>query len=240
MVFELLMFVAVSETVKLPICWSYVWVGFCIALVVLSPKFQFHDVAQVERSVKATVNGSVPATGEPLKSATGAVVLNVAVIVVSALIVMVHVPFPEHPPPLHPIKVEHVPAWAVRVMIVPSVYASVQSVLLISQFMPDGLLVTEPPPVPVLETVRVYCGTTPVPVNDASTVGVSGSFDGIESVAVFAPAEVGLNVICIWHVPDAGRVMPVHVSVCFVNSDGFVPVIVVVPMMRSPVPMFVI
>ncbi len=48
------------------------------------------------------------------------VVLNVAVTVLAASIVTVHVPVPEHPPPLHPANVE-APGVAVSVTDVPLV-----------------------------------------------------------------------------------------------------------------------
>jgi hypothetical protein len=48
--------------------------------------------------------------------------LNVAVTFLTASIVTVHVPVPEHPSPNHPAKVEFAPAVAVRVTDVPESY----------------------------------------------------------------------------------------------------------------------
>jgi hypothetical protein len=43
------------------------------------------------------------------------------VTVVAVVTVTTHVPVPEHPPPVQPVKIEPVPALAVRVTIVPLV-----------------------------------------------------------------------------------------------------------------------
>jgi hypothetical protein len=77
---------------------------------------------------------------------------KVAVTVVAAFKVMAHVPVPEQPPPLQPVKVEPAAGVAVRVMAVPLAYAAMQVGL---QEMPAGLLVTVPIPVPALLTVSV-------------------------------------------------------------------------------------
>ncbi len=77
---------------------------------------------------------------------------KVAVIDVSAVMVIVQVLVPVHPPPDQPEKIEPVSAVAVRVTDVPLLYASEQSV---PQLTPAGLEVTVPPPVPALVTVRV-------------------------------------------------------------------------------------
>ena len=44
---------------------------------------------------------------------------NVAVTVVAAVIVTVHVPVPPHPPPLQPVKIEPASGVAVRLTVVP-------------------------------------------------------------------------------------------------------------------------
>ena len=54
-----------------------------------------------------------------LKLPTGGGGANVAVIVVSELIVTTHVPVPEHPPPDHPEKELSVSGIAVKVTVVP-------------------------------------------------------------------------------------------------------------------------
>jgi hypothetical protein len=76
----------------------------------------------------------------------------VAVTVVAAVSVTVHVPVPEQPPPLQPVKVEPAAGTAVRVTVVPLAQAAIQ---VEPQEMPAGLLVTVPTPGPVLLTVRV-------------------------------------------------------------------------------------
>ncbi len=83
-------------------------------------------------------------------------VLKVAVHVLLAFIVMVHVVlFPQlAQSPLQPPKVEPEAGAAVSVTDVPELYASEQSA---PQFIPPSLLVTVPEPVPDLVMVRVYC-----------------------------------------------------------------------------------
>jgi hypothetical protein len=50
-----------------------VWLEFRVVAVPLSPKVHDHAVGElVEVSVKATVRGTVPLRGEPVKTATGA------------------------------------------------------------------------------------------------------------------------------------------------------------------------
>jgi hypothetical protein len=49
-------------------------------------------------------------------------VLNTAVTAVAAFIVTTHVPVPEHPPPLHPVKLLPESGVAVRVTDVPDMY----------------------------------------------------------------------------------------------------------------------
>jgi hypothetical protein len=66
--------------------------------------------------------------------------------------VTVHVPVPEHAPD-QPAKLEPVSGVAVRVTLVP---ASKNAAHVGSQWMPSGLLVTVPDPVPAFVTVSVY------------------------------------------------------------------------------------
>src|SRR5438046_1785759 len=77
--------------------------------------------------------------------------LKVAVTVVAAETVTTHVPVPEHPPPLQPVKVEPAAGAAVSVTAVPLVKLAEQ---VTPQVIPAGVLVTVPMPVPALETVR--------------------------------------------------------------------------------------
>ena len=79
-------------------------------------------------------------------------VLNVAVIVVLAEMVVLHVPVPEQPPPDHPANVEPDAGVAVRVVAVPVVIPETEHV--VPQFIepPDDVIV--PVPVPDLVMVR--------------------------------------------------------------------------------------
>src|SRR5260221_4133559 len=82
--------------------------------------------------------------------------LKFAVTVVAALIVTLHDPVPEQPPPLQPLNVDPPAAAAVRATTVPLLYLAVQ---VDPQLIPAGLDVTVPLPVPDLLTVRFNCWT---------------------------------------------------------------------------------
>jgi hypothetical protein len=91
-------------------------------------------------------------------------VLKVAVTVVSAFTVTVHVAALPQPPPLHPENVEPEAAVAVRPTLVPPTTVSVQALPHVS---PAGVLVTVPVPVPF----RVTASVTPARlVTDPVTV----------------------------------------------------------------------
>src|SRR5213592_1313520 len=77
---------------------------------------------------------------------------NVAVTVVAAFNVTVHVPVPEQPPPLQPLNVDPAAGAAVKVTAVPLEYVAAQ---VAPQEMPAGILVTVPIAWPVLLKVRV-------------------------------------------------------------------------------------
>jgi hypothetical protein len=79
--------------------------------------------------------------------------VNVAVTVVLEDILTTQVPVPEHPPPDQPVKLELVLAEAVKVTL-----PLKEALQVAPQFMPAGLDVTVPEPVPDLLTVRVYEG----------------------------------------------------------------------------------
>ncbi len=70
--FEPATFVTIKETVKVPSV-VYVWVGFCSADELPSPKSQDHAVGvPVDRSVKVTCMGAgPPVVGVPVKDAVG-------------------------------------------------------------------------------------------------------------------------------------------------------------------------
>src|SRR2546428_2454428 len=80
---------------------------------------------------------------------------KVAVTVVAAESVIVHVPVPEQPPPLQPVKAEPLAGLAVRVTTVPLAKLAVH---VAPQVMPDGALVTVPEPVPAAVTVSANVG----------------------------------------------------------------------------------
>jgi hypothetical protein len=119
------------------------------------------------QSTPAGTDVTVP-TPAPARTTVNVCVttLNVAVTVVAALSVTTQVPVPEHPPPLHPAKVEDPPGVAVSVTTVPDVKSAAQTV---PQFTPAGADDTVPDPVPVRATVRV-CGAS---ANVAVTVAAA-------------------------------------------------------------------
>jgi hypothetical protein len=89
----------------------------------------------------------------PLGAVTVMYCVNVAVTAVSAFMVTLQVPVPEHPPPLHPAKSESEFLDAVRVTEVP-VLKPAEHVE--PQLIPVGELVTVPLPVPAFVNVRIY------------------------------------------------------------------------------------
>jgi hypothetical protein len=103
------------------------------------------------------------------------------------------------------------------------------------------LIPTEPKVLDAGDTVISGAAVVvPVPVRLTFSAGLSGSFDGIESVAVFAPTAEGSNVtVSVFEVP-AARVWPDAVSPDFANWAASVPVIVTVPMVRLAEPVFCI
>src|SRR5207245_8932650 len=80
---------------------------------------------------------------------------KVAVTVVAAESVIVHVPVPEQPPPLQPVKAEPLAGLAVRVTTVPLAKLAEQ---VAPQVMPAGPLVTVPAPVAAVDTGREHVG----------------------------------------------------------------------------------
>ena len=80
---------------------------------------------------------------------------KLAVTVVSAPNVTVHVDVPLQPPPFHPIKTEPWAAVAVSVTALPVANGAAQ---VVPQLMPDGLVVTTPAPVPAFETASTLAG----------------------------------------------------------------------------------
>src|SRR5207247_6584939 len=81
--------------------------------------------------------------------------VKVAVTVVAAESVTTHVPAPEQPPPLQPVKVEPAAGVAVNVTAVPLVKLAEQ---VRPQLIPTGALVTVPLPAPALLTVSAKVG----------------------------------------------------------------------------------
>ena len=79
------------------------------------------------------------------------VALNVAVTVVAAVNVTLHVAVPEHPPPLHPVNVDPEAGTAVKVITVPPAKFAEH---VDGHEIPAGALVTVPLPVPASVTVN--------------------------------------------------------------------------------------
>src|SRR5690606_16511120 len=99
--------------------------------------------------------------------------LKVAVTLVAALIVTVHVPAPPHPPPLQPANVEPLAGAAVSVTEVPGAYDWSQSV---PQLMPAGIDVTVPVPLPLrLTTSELLSAKGASTVTGAVTVRLHGA-----------------------------------------------------------------
>ena len=87
---------------------------------------------------------------------------------VAAFVVTMQVPVPEQPPPLQPVKVEPASGVAVRVTAVPTVNEAEQAA---PQEIPEGALLTVPPPVPVLVTLRANdCWTKPAVTEAAALI----------------------------------------------------------------------
>ena len=130
-----------------------------------------------------------PVSNPSAKSISVTVVASkLAVTDVLDVSVMVQIPVPEQPPPLHPVNVELESAVAVSVTTVPDVYGSEQSG---PQSIPAGLLVTVPPPVPVLFTVSVGedC-TLKFAVTDSLAVNVMVQFPVPEHPPPLQPVKV--------------------------------------------------
>jgi hypothetical protein len=87
--------------------------------------------------------------------------LKLAVTLAAAFMVTLHVPVPEQPAPLQPLKFDPPAALAVRVTTVPLLYGAAQ---VAPQLIPAGLDVTVPLPVPALLTVRLNCCTAKLAV----------------------------------------------------------------------------
>src|SRR5436190_736268 len=96
--------------------------------------------------------------------------VKVAVTVVPAESVTTHVPAPEQPPPLQPVKVEPAAGVAVSVTAVPLAKLAVQ---VAPQLIPTGALVTVPLPVPALLTVSAKVGRAKVAVTVVAALRVT-------------------------------------------------------------------
>src|SRR2546421_7151998 len=106
---------------------------------------------------------TVPAPAPAVVTVRTKVGVKVAVTIVAAVTVTVQGSVPVHPPPLQPVKTEVASGFAVNTTDVPLRKFAEQ---LAPQFMPGGVLVTAPEPLP------------------ARTI-VSGNVDSIVSVRVF-------------------------------------------------------
>ena len=97
----------------------------------------------------------------------------------------------------------------------------------------DDVKVTEAPEACGLGGLAERVATIiPVPLKGTSSVGVSGSLDGIDREALFPPDMRGEKIIPTVHMADVGREYPEHVSVWIRKSPALVPERVTVPMRR--------
>ena len=96
--------------------------------------------------------------------------MKVAVTVVAAETVTTHVPVPEQPPPLQPLKVAPTAGVAVSVTAVPLAKLAVH---VTPQLIPTGALVTVPLPVPALLTVSAKVGRAKVAVTVVAALRVT-------------------------------------------------------------------
>ena len=130
--------------------------------------------------------------------------------VCAALIVTVHVPVPEQPPPLQPVKVDPASGVAVNVTTVPVVKAVEQ---VAPQEMPAGELVTVPVPAPALVTVSAKdaCMKVAVTLVAALSVTVHGPVPEQpppQPVNVEPAAGVAVKVTAVPLVKPAAHVAP--------------------------------
>ena len=162
------------------------------------------------------------------RGTVGRVATNVALTVVAADMVTVHVVVPLHPPPLQPVKAEPAAGEAVRVTTLLETYDAEH---VSPHSMPFGVLVTSPAPVPVRETVsgkactKVTVKVTVVVLPVAScAVTVSTFVPGwrtippavqlVVPVAVPVPPALFVHVTCV--TPTLSDAVPPRVSVVFV------------------------
>src|SRR5207253_964531 len=123
--------------------------------------------------------------------------LKVAVTVVAPETVTTHVPVPEHPPPLQPLKVEPAAGLAVSVTAVPLAKLAEQ---VAPQLIPAGALVTVPLPVPALLTVSATVGRAKVAVTVVAALRVTEQVPvpeqppPLQPVKVEPPAGVAVSV----------------------------------------------
>jgi hypothetical protein len=100
--------------------------------------------------------------------------------------VTAHVPVPEQPSPLHPVKIESAAGKAVSVTEVPSVKDAMH---VPPQLIPPGWLATVPLPVPVFVTVRLWTFSTKLAVTVQSAV--------TGPVVYVSPASVPLHPVTV-------------------------------------------
>src|SRR5437016_2584324 len=153
--------------------------------------------------------------------------VKVAVTVVAPETVTTHVPVPEHPPPLQPVKVEPAAGVAVSVTAVPLVKLAEQ---VTPQLIPTGALVTVPLPVPALLTVSATVGRAKVAVTVVAAMRVTVQVPvpeqppPLQPVKVEPAAGVALRVIT---VPLAKLAM--HVAPQLIPAGALVTVPLPVP-----------
>src|SRR5207253_8560735 len=112
---------------------------------------------------------------------------KVAVTVVAAETVTTHVPVPEQPPPLQPLKVAPTAGVAVSVTAVPLAKLAVH---VAPQVIPAGALVTVPLPVPALLTVSAKVGRAKVAVTVVAALRVTVQVSVPEQPPPVQPVKV--------------------------------------------------
>src|SRR5207237_514574 len=124
--------------------------GVAVNVTTMPVSYEAEHVAP--QSMPAGLDVTVPLPVPALLTDSGNVWrVKVAVTVVAALIVTLHVPVPVQPPPLQPANNEPDADVAVNVTTVP---ASYEAEHVAPQSMPAGLDVTAPLPAPALPTER--------------------------------------------------------------------------------------
>src|SRR5215831_3319694 len=141
--------------------------------------------------------------------------VKVAVTDCAALMVVVQVPVPVHPPPLQPENVEPAAGVAVKVTAVPLANGAEQ---VVPQEMPVGMLVTVPEPAPALLTVSEKLCSVNVAVTEAAAFMVTVQVPvpvqpPLQPENVEPAAGVAVRVTAVPVVKDVEHVVPQEIPV---------------------------